>query len=108
MFVAFWGTLFQLVVSSFNWNDKVMEDIGERVRQMLRAGGQPDQTEEEDKVAELMKKYPWWTPKAPVEGSKRLGWRRPRVSLRVGAPSFSAKDNTSRGDCNGPRPFPMC
>jgi hypothetical protein len=60
------GNTFQLVVSSFNWNDKVMEDIGERVRRMLRAEvphgrtveGCADQAEKEDTVAEFMKKYP--------------------------------------------------
>jgi hypothetical protein len=45
---------------------------------MLRAGGQTvegcaDQTEEEDTVAELMKKYPWWTSKVTVEGTIEAG-----------------------------------
>jgi hypothetical protein len=31
----FWGTLFQLTVSSFNWIDKVMEDVGRKVGRML-------------------------------------------------------------------------
>jgi hypothetical protein len=33
--VAFWGTLFQLVVYLFNWIDRVMEDVGEEVGRML-------------------------------------------------------------------------
>ncbi len=32
---AFWGTLFQLAVSPFNWIDMVMEEVGEKVGRML-------------------------------------------------------------------------
>jgi hypothetical protein len=32
---AFWGTLFQLAVSPFNWIDRVMEEVGEKVGRML-------------------------------------------------------------------------
>jgi hypothetical protein len=32
---AFWGTLFQLAVSPFNWIDGAMEDVGRRVGVML-------------------------------------------------------------------------
>jgi hypothetical protein len=32
---SFWGTLFQLAVSSFNWIDKVMEDVGRKEGRML-------------------------------------------------------------------------
>jgi hypothetical protein len=32
---VFWGTLFQLAVSPFNWIDRVMEDAGRRVGVML-------------------------------------------------------------------------
>jgi hypothetical protein len=33
--IVFWGTLFQLAVSPFNWIDRVMEDVGRRVGVML-------------------------------------------------------------------------
>jgi hypothetical protein len=32
---TFWGTLFQLAVSPFNWMEKVMEEVGEKVGRML-------------------------------------------------------------------------
>jgi hypothetical protein len=32
---VFWGTLFQLAVSPFNWTDKVMEDVGKKLGRML-------------------------------------------------------------------------
>ncbi len=32
---AFWGTLFQLAVSPFNWIDKVMEEVGKKFGRML-------------------------------------------------------------------------
>jgi hypothetical protein len=32
---AFWGTLFQLAVSPFNWIDRVMEEMGEKEGRML-------------------------------------------------------------------------
>jgi hypothetical protein len=31
----FWGTLFQLAVSAFNWINLVMEEVGEKVGRML-------------------------------------------------------------------------
>jgi hypothetical protein len=35
---AFWGTLFQLAISPFNWIDGVMEDVAHRVGVMLDNG----------------------------------------------------------------------
>jgi hypothetical protein len=35
VFAASWGTLFQLAVTPFDWIDKVMEDVMEKVGQML-------------------------------------------------------------------------
>jgi hypothetical protein len=32
---TFWGTLFQLAVSLFNWINQVMEEVGEKVGRML-------------------------------------------------------------------------
>jgi hypothetical protein len=47
---AFWGTLFQLAVSPFNWIDKVMEDVGWKVGRMLdEEAGQDTEKEEVDK-----------------------------------------------------------
>ncbi len=60
---AFWGTLFQLVVSPFNWIGKVMEDVTRKVGRMLdeKAGGEQE-GEEMDKpnLEGLKKKCPCW------------------------------------------------
>ncbi len=32
---AVWGTLFQLAILPFNWIDRVMEDLGNKVGQIL-------------------------------------------------------------------------
>jgi hypothetical protein len=59
---AFWGTLFQLAVSPFNWIDGVMQDVGRRVGMMLESkaiqGPAGDEVEEQN-VENLRKKYPW-------------------------------------------------
>jgi hypothetical protein len=61
--MAFWGTLFQLAVSPFNWIDGMMEDVAWRV------GVMPDneatralagKEEEERSLEDLHKKYPLW------------------------------------------------
>ncbi len=60
---AFWGTLFQLAVSPFNWIDGVMEDVARRVGRMLdnEAAREPNGEEIEEHLLEnLRKKYPWW------------------------------------------------
>jgi hypothetical protein len=60
---AFWGTLFQLAVSPFNWIDGVIEDVGRRVGVMLDSEGTrvPAGNEVKDQSLEdLRKKYPWW------------------------------------------------
>ncbi len=60
---AFWGILFQLAVSPFNWIDSVKEDIARRVGKMLdnEAEREPDGEEtEEHNLEDLRKKYPWW------------------------------------------------
>jgi hypothetical protein len=57
---AFWGTLFQLAVSPFNWIDKVMEDIARKVGRMLdeEAGREPEKEEvDEPNLEGLKKKY---------------------------------------------------
>ncbi len=60
---AFWGMLFQLAISPFNWIDGVMEDVPRRVGVMLdnKAFRVPagEETEEQN-LSDLRKKYPWW------------------------------------------------
>jgi hypothetical protein len=60
---AFWGTLFQLAVSPFNWINGMMEDVACWVGGMLdnEAGHGPDGKEtKEHGLENLRKKYPWW------------------------------------------------
>ncbi len=60
---TFWGTLFQLAVSPFNWIDKVMEDVGREVGRMLDEEAGRDQEKEEvdePNLDGLKKKYLWW------------------------------------------------
>jgi hypothetical protein len=42
VFAAFRGMLFQLAVSPFNWINKVMEDVGDKVGCMLNAEASHD------------------------------------------------------------------
>jgi hypothetical protein len=60
---AFWGTLFHLAVSPFNWIDKVMKDVAHRVGRMLdeEAGREPEGEEAANKpnLEGLKKKYLW-------------------------------------------------
>jgi hypothetical protein len=50
---AFWGTLFQLAVSPFNWIDGMMEDVARRVGRMLdnEATRESNSKETEEHVA---------------------------------------------------------
>jgi hypothetical protein len=60
---AFWGTLFQLAVSPFNWIDTVMQDVGRKVGLMLESEAiwGPEMEEADKQNAEnLRKMYPWW------------------------------------------------
>jgi hypothetical protein len=60
---AFWGTLFQLAVSPFNWIDGVMEDVARQLGRMLDSEAvlKPDSKEiKEHGLENLRKKYPWW------------------------------------------------
>jgi hypothetical protein len=43
---AFWGTLFQLVVSTFNWINRVMEDVGEKAGRMFNKKASRNRTVE--------------------------------------------------------------
>ncbi len=68
---AFWGTLIHLVVSPFNWIDKVIEDVGKKVGNMLDKEAGWDRTKkaaEEPILDGLQKKYPWWLSAHQVEG----------------------------------------
>ncbi len=72
---AFWGTLFQLAILPFNWIDRVMEDLGNKVGQILSVrasrnrtvAGQDDQVEEKATIDGAAKNYHWWPTKA-MEG----------------------------------------
>jgi hypothetical protein len=76
---AFWGTLFQLAVSPFNWIDGIMQDVGRKVGMMLESEAilRPEAEEtEEQNVENLRRKYPWWLggqagekPSAPARDS---------------------------------------
>jgi hypothetical protein len=64
--------LFQLAVSSFNWRDKVIKDVNERVWRILTAEAShnhtvEDHAEDNNTVAGITKKYRWWIPKAPFK-----------------------------------------
>jgi hypothetical protein len=60
---AFWGELFQLAVSPFNWIDGVTEDVARQVGVMLDSEGTHapagDEVKEQS-LENLRKKYPWW------------------------------------------------
>jgi hypothetical protein len=59
---AFWGTLFQLAISPFNWIDKVMEDVGKKVGKMLdeEVGWDQEKKElDEPDLEGLKQKYQW-------------------------------------------------
>jgi hypothetical protein len=60
---AFWGMLFQLAVSPFNWIDGVMEDVARQEGMMLdsEATRAPVGEEaEEQSLEDLRRKYLWW------------------------------------------------
>ncbi len=78
---TFWGTLFQLAVSPFNWIDTVVHDVGRKVGLMLESeairGPEAEETDEQN-MENLRKKYPWWLggqgrgePTAPHEALER-------------------------------------
>ncbi len=52
VWTAFWGTLFQLAVSPFNWIDTVMQDVGRKVGLMLGERGYPGTRSGGDRRAE--------------------------------------------------------
>jgi hypothetical protein len=63
---AFWGTLFQLDVSPFNWINNVVEEVGEKARRKLNKeafrGKNAREAGEETTIERLQEKYPWWMP----------------------------------------------
>jgi hypothetical protein len=71
---AFWGTLFQLAISSFSWIDAAMESVGVRVGQMMesKAAREPEERETEKRslsLEDLRRKYPWRPSNNGKEGS---------------------------------------
>jgi hypothetical protein len=80
---AFWGTLFQLAVSPFNWIDAAMEDVGRKAGLMMEteAAREPKAKESEERSMEdLPKRYSWWPSSQGKEGSSD-----PTVGLRAEA-----------------------
>jgi hypothetical protein len=62
---ALWGTLFQLAISPFNWVGLRMENIGERVGQMMEteAAREPEEgvtRKRSISVEDLRRIYSWW------------------------------------------------
>jgi hypothetical protein len=55
---AFWGTLFQLAVSPFNWIDAAMEDVGRKVGLMMEteAAREPETKESEERSMEDLRR----------------------------------------------------
>ncbi len=71
---AFWGTLFHLAVSPFNWIDAAMEDVGIKVGQMMKTEATREPEEKEPgkrsmSIEDLRKKYSWWPGSHEKEGS---------------------------------------
>jgi hypothetical protein len=70
---AFWGTLFQLTVSPFNWTDTAMQDVGRKLALMLESkAARGPEAEEMDgqSVEDLQEKYPWWQGSQGKGGAK--------------------------------------
>jgi hypothetical protein len=60
---AFWGTLFQLAVSPFNWIESMKKDVARRVGVMMdnEAARAPEgEDTEAQNLEDLRRKYPWW------------------------------------------------
>ncbi len=62
----FWGTLFQLAISLFNWFDKVIEvgcmEVGRMLNEGASRGQNAKETGEETTIEGLKKEYSWWMP----------------------------------------------
>ncbi len=58
---AFWGTLFQLVVSPSNWIDAALEDVGRKVGLMMEneATWEPEAQEVEEQSMEDLQRKCW-------------------------------------------------
>ncbi len=109
---AFWGTLFQLAVSPFNWIDKVMEGVGQKVGRMLgeEAGRDQDKEEvDEPNLEGLRKKYLWWLmghqeDKSATSPEKRTGRHRYFVRgqeyPRLGGDNINKGSVQDKEDCD--------
>jgi hypothetical protein len=74
---ALWGTLFQLAISPFNWVDSAMENVRERVGQMMETETTREPEEGVTRkrsmsVEELRRRYSWWPSSLAKEGPLNL------------------------------------
>jgi hypothetical protein len=87
---ALWGTLFQLVISPFNWMDAAMERVGERVGVMMETEATREPDEERPKrrslsMEDLRRKYSWWS-----NGGDREGQPAPLIDVEAGEQDIAA------------------
>ncbi len=114
VFATLRGTLFQLVVSPFNWIDEAMDYLGEKVGQVLNTEAshgrivedQADLIKEEITIDRLTKKYLWWTPKSPIDGTTNRGIR--DQECLPGQHFHMMQETTSIWECVRPRIVLMC
>ncbi len=88
---AFWETLFQLAVSSFNWIDAAMKDVGMKVGQMMETEAAREADKEETEkwsLEDLWRKYSWWP-----SSHRREGASSPHQNLGA-----EDEDNASSGE----------
>jgi hypothetical protein len=103
---VFWSTLFQLAVSPFNWNDKVMEDVGKNVGKILdEEAAQDHEKESQDKpnLEGLKKKYPWGLSshkeEGPVTSSEKAGLNDTTSYSRARTPGCRRRRH-QQGECS--------
>jgi hypothetical protein len=106
---AFWGTLFQLAVSPFNWIDAAMEDVGVRVGQMMEteAAREPEEREQEhrrsaEEVLVVAEQPREGGVNRPPPEFRRRGRGQCKLEARKGHKGVDVKVTmTSRGKCSG-------
>jgi hypothetical protein len=80
MFAALGGTLFQLVLSPFNWVDSSMRRMGERVGRIMTTEAAPskplnnenDLDKETEAIRNLAHRFGWWASDPKVEAEAKL------------------------------------
>jgi hypothetical protein len=80
MFAALWGTLFQLVLSPFNWVDSSMRRMGERVGRIMTTEAAPskplnnenDLDKETEAIRNLAQRFGWWASDPKLEAEAKL------------------------------------